>query len=169
MSTPAFITVTTAPQLTVYTTNVANVGAQTLDLVTQLENYPHISAKTTFVITIYNFKATKAITLQYYQITKPALALTWAAFTISPAPPVGDLLIHYIQPLVFDYYTGQPIIPLPIWLTTDTTLRTLKVFTNSFGDAGCYSIIIQGKVTNYDYTANQTVVVNITKTPPPVL
>lgn len=34
MSTPTFITVNTAPKLSVYTTNVANVGAQTLDLVT---------------------------------------------------------------------------------------------------------------------------------------
>ncbi len=48
------------------TTNVANLGAQLLYLVTGLTNYPLITANVTFVITIYNFKAGKAIKLQYY-------------------------------------------------------------------------------------------------------
>jgi hypothetical protein len=47
--------------------------------------------------------------------------------------------------------------------------RTLKVMTNSFSDQGVYDIVLYGNIVGYTFRQNQTVTVNITKTPPPQL
>jgi hypothetical protein len=51
------------PIVSVYTKNVANVGEQTLMLMTGLANYPYINASYTFTVMIYNLKIGKEIAL----------------------------------------------------------------------------------------------------------
>lgn len=79
------------------------------------------------------------------------------------------MTIYYTEPEVYEVKSGTIIAPSPVWLTADTTARTLKIFTNQFSDEGVYDIVIFASVSGYTFRRNQTVKVNITKTPPPQL
>jgi len=79
--------------------------------------------------------------------TKAALLVTWGAFTISPTPATGTMIISYSPPFLIDK-NGVPIYPTPTWLSCDSpALKTFKVYTNQFSDAGLYDVAIQGSVT----------------------
>jgi len=49
------------PVITVQTNNAANVGSQSLTLLSGLANYPYINASMPFTLMIYNLKIGKAI------------------------------------------------------------------------------------------------------------